>query len=286
MFLSNVSVSLREGGIFFGTIAGGSQVIKTLGTAVDARGRPVGVRDAYREEMLVLKKKWAGEHQPFGSTYTCAIKDTVTEGHEDDEGSFEFLVFFKVFKDEAVAQHLFPLEGAYGPDLEAMTTADPKYPSFRQFKPNFPGSHKSLEVASQLFYTFAFQKRTPGGEASGAPPSPIAAPQRSAPPGGPSSAEGPYGGGTAKRPAMEGGEGAAAAAAPAAKKKRPTGPPRPGGAGNAAGSAGGMNDAPYGGGGGGGDPENGASGPVPGGAAPALNLSLEALLGVKPSKPK
>lgn len=81
MFLSNVSQSLRDGGVFFGTVAGGKQVLLTLGTKVDPRtGKEIGANDEFRSKMLVLKKKWKGtQPQPFGSAYTCAITDTVTE---------------------------------------------------------------------------------------------------------------------------------------------------------------------------------------------------------------
>lgn len=63
-----IALNLREGGYFFGTLPDGKRVVETLGPEM-------------RFEMAGLKlvPKWKGTTKPFGSAYTCAIADTVTE---------------------------------------------------------------------------------------------------------------------------------------------------------------------------------------------------------------
>jgi hypothetical protein len=60
------------GGYFFGTVPEGKRVMKTIH---DAKSWPL-----YTAEMLRLEARWQGEAQCFGSAYSCAIGDTVTQG--------------------------------------------------------------------------------------------------------------------------------------------------------------------------------------------------------------
>ena len=63
---------LLAGGYFFGTVPDGRKVAEIIHT--------FGRWPKYESPMLKLEAKWQGEMQSFGSGYTCAIGDTVTEG--------------------------------------------------------------------------------------------------------------------------------------------------------------------------------------------------------------
>ena len=66
--LEFASANLRDGGHFFGALPDGKRVLETLGPDL-----------LFKMKGLKLKAEWAGSPKPFGSAYSCAIADTVTE---------------------------------------------------------------------------------------------------------------------------------------------------------------------------------------------------------------
>ncbi|KAL3148005.1 hypothetical protein ABBQ38_014300 [Trebouxia sp. C0009 RCD-2024] len=69
-FLHNVSINLKEGGHFFGCVPDGKAVMQTLQPAFPS----------YKGPLLQILAEWKGNPQPFGSAYSMAIGDTVTQG--------------------------------------------------------------------------------------------------------------------------------------------------------------------------------------------------------------
>lgn len=61
--------NLKEGGHFIGVLPNARHVMDTIGPDM----KPLDMR------AMKLAPKWAGQPQTFGSPYTCALKDTVTE---------------------------------------------------------------------------------------------------------------------------------------------------------------------------------------------------------------
>lgn len=64
-----MSINLRDGGYFIGTVPDGKRV-----NACVRHG------STYEAPMLHIQAHWQGMPQCFGSAYTCAIGDTVTSG--------------------------------------------------------------------------------------------------------------------------------------------------------------------------------------------------------------
>ena len=98
----------------------------------------------------------------FGSPYTCALTDTVTEGGDEGEGSFEYLVFQKVLVQLAKTCDLHPVTeyDDYELDeaLEQPVASSDGSKLFRRFSPVFKGSHPSLVLASRLNCAFVLRK--------------------------------------------------------------------------------------------------------------------------------
>jgi hypothetical protein len=69
-FLANVSLNLKDGGYFIGTVPDG----KRVNDCSYSRGR----RGTYNSQMLRVEARWQGQPACFGSPYICAIGDTVT----------------------------------------------------------------------------------------------------------------------------------------------------------------------------------------------------------------
>jgi hypothetical protein len=63
------AVKLKEGGYFFGVLPDGKNVQDTIGPAM----KPLSLK------AMKLAPRWKGQATPFGSPYTCALTDTVTE---------------------------------------------------------------------------------------------------------------------------------------------------------------------------------------------------------------
>lgn len=171
-FLETVSVNLCEGGIFMGCLPDGMR-IKEL---VEESG-------IFSNEMVTIKKKWEGKAQPFGSTYTMAIVDTVTGvvGMEDDEGSEEYLAMLGGLLDGLAAKVGLRVLPNY-----TSTTSDPELvakgraleelldvddvandANYKHFAPPFQEENEALAWASLVNATFVFQKITNRG-----PPAP------------------------------------------------------------------------------------------------------------------
>eukprot|EP00892_Ulva_mutabilis_P000157 jgi/Ulvmu1/10141/UM006_0095.1 len=144
--------NLKEGGHFIGVLPNGRHVMDTIGPEM----KPLTMK------AMKLAPKWLGQAQSFGSPYTCALTDTVTEGGDDGSGSYEYLVFQKVLVDIAQNYDLHPVTDY--DDFELDEVLEPAETSkggtrlFRRFKPNFPGSHPSLIVASRLNCAFVLRK--------------------------------------------------------------------------------------------------------------------------------
>ncbi|KAG1676935.1 hypothetical protein FOA52_014811 [Chlamydomonas sp. UWO 241] len=150
VFLHNVALNLKPGGIFMGTIPCGTRVLQLLDK------RPV-----FQSEMLKLERRWQDGAlcQPFGLSYTCAISDTVTEGKGDSEGSSEYLSFMEPVERILASHGIFPVRNY--DDAELNNCLDPRDPpdaSLKHFAPSFLHSPPSLEAASALFGMFVFRK--------------------------------------------------------------------------------------------------------------------------------
>jgi len=154
-FLTNVAAHLRPGGFFFGTVPSGRKVQAAI--------RAGGAWPVLDSPALRLEARWRGEATPFGAAYTCAIKDTVTAGHETDPdsaaGSLEYLVFASAFTGLARLCGLEPVTTwGHHPRLEALLDPADEQAAFKAFVPSFPGAHPSLERASELFVAFCFRR--------------------------------------------------------------------------------------------------------------------------------
>ncbi|KAL4442986.1 hypothetical protein ABPG77_008477 [Micractinium sp. CCAP 211/92] len=164
-FLHNVSINLKDGGYFIGTVPDGKRV-----NACIKHGKKLEL------PMLTIEAHWQGTPGCFGSPYICAIGDTVTGGEKGTQGSYEYLVYSNVLVGVAAQYGLRPVLDYGDPALaELFEVADAAKP-LKHFQPHFPDSDKSLETASSLFAAFVFQKT------SGTPvaPSPSAAPRYAA----------------------------------------------------------------------------------------------------------
>lgn len=146
-FLHNVSINLKIGGYFFGTVPDGKSINQCVMKS------PV-----YKSPMLTIEARWKGMPATFGSPYICAIGDTVTGGEEGTEGSLEYLVYQNVLVGVAKEYGLVPVVQYDDPSLEANLKPDDAGRVLKHFAPQFNSSHPSLAVASSLFCTFVFRK--------------------------------------------------------------------------------------------------------------------------------
>lgn len=103
-FLHNVSINLKDGGYFVGTVPDGRRInecIKKYGGCLGAwlcssallsalclytaderlwTSVPACSGRTYKRPMLTIEAHWVGGPGPFNSPYVCAIGDTVTGG--------------------------------------------------------------------------------------------------------------------------------------------------------------------------------------------------------------
>lgn len=146
-FLGNVAACLADGGLFIGACPLGTRVLETLDG-----------KNLLDTKMLVLEAKWRGNYHTFGSAYTCAITDTVTDG---GEGSTEYMVFRSAFEALAKEVGLQPVVD-YDEDDALAPLLDPAHRGecFKHFAPDFARarSDPSLALASRLNATFVFRK--------------------------------------------------------------------------------------------------------------------------------
>ena len=160
-FLHNVSINLKPGGYFFGTVPDGKSI-----------NQCVMKSKMFRSPMLTIEARWKGMPATFGSPYICAIGDTVTGGEQGTEGSLEYLVYQNVLVAVAKEFGLEPVIDYQDVDLESCLRPDDSGRVLKHFAPSFPGSDPSLEIASSLFCTFVFRKvdRNGPGQDEAAPP--------------------------------------------------------------------------------------------------------------------
>lgn len=127
-FLRTVASNLKPGGKFVCVLPDGQRINQWL---IENR----------KDELVRVTPRWSGLPQPFGSAYTCAIDDTVTE-----RGSQEFLVYESVLLALAGTVGLEPVTEVTTPLLS------PSDRAFKQFRPLFP--------ASSLFVACVLRRRT------------------------------------------------------------------------------------------------------------------------------
>lgn len=146
-FLYNVSINLKEGGYFFGTVPDGKSINQCVMKS------PI-----YKSRMLTIEARWKGMPSTFGSPYICAIGDTVTGGEEGTEGSLEYLVYQNVLVGVAKEYGLEPVIQYDDHGLEDCLRPEDAGRVLKHFAPRFRSSDPSLSVASSLFCTFVFKK--------------------------------------------------------------------------------------------------------------------------------
>lgn len=146
-FLHNVSINLKVGGYFFGTVPDGKSINQCVMKS------PV-----YKSPMLTIEARWKGMPATFGSPYICAIGDTVTGGEEGTEGSLEYLVYQNVLVGVAKEYGLEPVTQYDDPALEDCLKPEDATRVLKHFFPSFRSSDPSLSIASSLFCTFVFKK--------------------------------------------------------------------------------------------------------------------------------
>eukprot|EP01026_Neomeris_dumetosa_P078147 TRINITY_DN84410_c0_g1_i1.p1 TRINITY_DN84410_c0_g1~~TRINITY_DN84410_c0_g1_i1.p1 ORF type:complete len:535 (-),score=75.56 TRINITY_DN84410_c0_g1_i1:227-1831(-) len=152
-FLENVVLNLKEGGYFIGTVPDGRRVLEKL----------AGQTELY-SDMLTIKSHWGDkEADAFGSGYSCAIRDTVTEDIDGNIGSHEYLVFNSVLEGLARQYNLVPIHDYDDADLQRLVDYRGQR-VLKGFTPYFRNSHKSLEWASEINTSFVFQKLTQNQE--------------------------------------------------------------------------------------------------------------------------
>lgn len=174
-FFRNVSINLKQGGYFFGTVPDGRMVQETI--------HKWGKWPRYDKPMLKLQACWEGDVKlnPFGCGYTCAIGDTVTEGHGDSSGSFEYLVFRGVLEGVAKDHGFTPIVDLQDPKLDRLFQEADKGKCCKHFAPKFPETgdaqvDSSLTKASELNMAFVFRKT--GDSKAAASPTPEAGVKR------------------------------------------------------------------------------------------------------------
>jgi len=147
-FLHNVSINLKPGGYFFGTVPDGKAVNACVVNS-----------NLFTSPMLKIEARWQGLPATFGSPYICAIGDTVTGGEQGTEGSLEYLVYQNVLVHVAAEFDLEPVYDYEDTELESCLLESDKGRVLKHFAPHFPDSDPSLERASSLFTTFVFKKK-------------------------------------------------------------------------------------------------------------------------------
>eukprot|EP00873_Tetraselmis_striata_P007411 jgi/Tetstr1/427675/TSEL_017800.t1 len=154
-FMRNVADNLKDGGYFFGTCPDGKRILALLNQ-----------QKSWVKEVASVHARWQGAFKCFGSAYSMAIADTVTEGHEIDGrkglGSYEYLVFRNVMEGVAAQFNLFPVLNYGDPEMDGLFLEEDRDMLFKHFKPDYPHSPPGLEEASGVNVAFCFQKREGG----------------------------------------------------------------------------------------------------------------------------
>uniref|UniRef100_A0A061R2I6 mRNA (guanine-N(7))-methyltransferase n=1 Tax=Tetraselmis sp. GSL018 TaxID=582737 RepID=A0A061R2I6_9CHLO len=166
MFFDTVSRNLRDGGFFFGTCPDGKRILSLLNRS-----------KKWANDDCTICALWQGGYDCFGSAFSMAIADTVTEGHEQDGaktlGSYEYLVFRSTMEGVAREFNLFPVTDYEADYIDGLFDEEDKNSLFKHFRANYPNSTKELEQTSNAYIAFCFQKReNPDGTPRPLPPLP------------------------------------------------------------------------------------------------------------------
>eukprot|EP00192_Tetraselmis_astigmatica_P011523 CAMPEP_0117693476 /NCGR_PEP_ID=MMETSP0804-20121206/26897_1 /TAXON_ID=1074897 /ORGANISM="Tetraselmis astigmatica, Strain CCMP880" /LENGTH=374 /DNA_ID=CAMNT_0005507025 /DNA_START=305 /DNA_END=1427 /DNA_ORIENTATION=- len=149
--LGNVARNLKNGGYFFGTCPDGKGILTLLNQTKQ-----------WISGVCTIYARWQGKYECFGSAYSMAIADTVTEGHEvagvKGKGSFEYLVFRNVLEGVAAQFNLYPVKDYGDPEMASLFSENDKHQLFKHFNPSYPNSDPDLEKASAVNVAFCFQK--------------------------------------------------------------------------------------------------------------------------------
>lgn len=148
-FFHNVSINLKPGGYFVGTVPDGKRINQCIKD-----------KKVFQSAMLRIEARWQGPPAVFGSPYVCAIGDTVTGDEQGTEGSLEYLVYENVLVAIAAKFGLNPVYSYDDIELESCFDSGEEKKVLKHFKPYFPSSDWSLETASSLFSAFVFQKES------------------------------------------------------------------------------------------------------------------------------
>lgn len=89
--------TLGAGGYFFGCVPDGKAIMSTLQPSFPS----------YKGQLLQILAEWKGTPCPFGSAYSMAIGDTVTQGN-----AALALTVWASTAPEIVAQYTWPLSAA------------------------------------------------------------------------------------------------------------------------------------------------------------------------------
>ncbi len=143
-FMHNVSSNLKKGGCFVGTVPCGQRIHD----AISKSNRFVDIVAMYETP------------QPFGSAYTCNIKDTVTAKTNVSDGAIEYLVFEDSLIASAEKFGLIPFRAQIPANLvDLFETPTNARRVFKYFKPMYASTtHADLGNVSRLFAAFAFMK--------------------------------------------------------------------------------------------------------------------------------
>jgi mRNA (guanine-N7-)-methyltransferase len=143
-FMHNVSSNLKRGGCFVGTVPCGQRIHDAIS----------------KSNMFVDLVAMYETPQPFGSAYTCNIKDTVTAKTNVSDGAIEYLVFEDSLIASAEKFGLVPFRSQIPANLvDLFETPTNARCVFKYFKPMYASTtHADLGNVSRLFAAFAFMK--------------------------------------------------------------------------------------------------------------------------------
>ena len=137
-FMRTVASHLRRGGHFVGIVAYGKHIVQCVKHA-----------DEFDNGVVSIKACWVGAPQCFGSAYTFAVKDTVTE----ESRVPEYLVFSNVLEKVARMHGLKPVAISGATAFSKAQTQDEGI--LRPLNPTYDGADAET---TRMYAGFAFQK--------------------------------------------------------------------------------------------------------------------------------
>eukprot|EP00803_Ostreobium_quekettii_P003826 evm.model.scf_2272.2 EVM.evm.TU.scf_2272.2 scf_2272:3469-9266(+) len=157
--LFNVSMNLKKGGYFIGTCPDGNRVVQAICEASKRHELSEGSRGSLITRYMTLTARWEGSYKCFGSAYSFSIADTVTQGHGESLGSYEYLVFRSTLASVAATFGLKLVKDYQDSTVDRLFEENDRNEGFKHFLPSFPSDvDPSLEQASALNMAFVFQK--------------------------------------------------------------------------------------------------------------------------------